>query len=384
MDFEIPEQCSIICKMVRDFVRKELEPIATTVDESENIPEEIVQKMKDLGFFGMTIPAEYGGSGFGLLEYCFAIQELVKAGLAYRSLISINNGLVSKCILMGGSEEQKKRYLPAMATGDKISAFALTEPQAGSDLAGIETTAVRAGDTFILNGTKHFITNGPTAHVALVVAVTDRSLRAKGGITCFLVDRGTPGFSVGAQYKTMGLRGEPIGELVFEDCVVPVRNVLGGVGEGFPLIMQCLAEGRATISAAAIGAAEKLLELSIDYAKLREQFGKPIGTFQAIQSMLADMATELCAARLMLYKTIWEIEQGKDVMMQASMVKLFSSEMVNRVADMAVQIHGGFGYTRENFIERAYRDVRFLRIVEGTSEIQRLIIARGLLRGEGK
>lgn len=380
MDFEIPEGCSLIKNIVRDFVRGELEPISETVDELDNIPEDVVQKMRELGFFGITIPEEYGGAGLGLLEYCFAIMELVKVGLAYRSLISINNGLVSRCILLAGTEEQKRTYLPAMAKGKKVAAFALTEPNAGSDAANIQTTAVQEGERFILNGTKHFITNGPIADVALVVAVTDESRRADGGITAFLVDKGTPGFSTGVTHKMMGLRGEPAGELIFEDCAVAARNVLGGVGEGFGLIMKCLDEGRATISAAAIGVAEKLLELSINYAKQRKQFGKPICEFEGIQFFLADMATELYAAKMILYNTIWKLERGMEITKEASMLKLYSSEMVNRVADKALQIQGGYGYMRDNFVERAYRDVRMLKIVEGTSEIQRLIIAKELLK----
>lgn len=380
MDFVIPEGCLLIKNIVRDFVKGELEPISESVDELDNIPEDVVQKMQGLGFFGITIPEEYGGAGLGLLEYCFAIMELVKVGLAYRSLISINNGLVSRCILLCGTEEQKSRYLPAMAKGKKVAAFALTEPDAGSDAANIHTTAVQDGDAFILNGTKHFITNGPIADVALVVAVNDESRRAEGGITTFLVDKGTPGFSVGATHKMMGLRGEPAGELIFEDCAVPVRNVLGKMGEGFGLIMKCLDEGRATISAAAIGVAEKLLELSINYAKQRRQFGKPICEFEGIQFFLADMATELYAAKMILYNTIWKLERGMEITKEASMLKLYSSEMVNRVADKALQIQGGYGYMRDNFVERAYRDVRMLKIVEGTSEIQRLIIAKELLK----
>jgi acyl-CoA dehydrogenase len=380
VDFKIPEGCLLIKNIVRDFVKGELEPIAETVDELENIPEEIVQKMRDLGFFGITIPEEYGGAGMSLLEYCFAIMELVKVGLAYRSLITINNGLVSRCILLGGTEEQKRTYLPAMAKGKKVAAFALTEPSAGSDAANIQTTAVQEGERFVLNGAKHFITNGPIADVALVVAVTDESRRAHGGITAFLVDKGTPGFSAGVTHKTMGLRGEPLGELIFEDCAVSISNVLGKVGEGFGLIMESLDEGRATISAAAIGVAERLLEISINYAKQRVQFGKPICEFEGIQLLLADMATELYAARMMLYDTIWRLERGMEIIKEAAMLKLYSSEMVNRVADKAVQIQGGYGYMRDNFVERAYRDVRFLKIVEGTSEIQRVIIARELLK----
>jgi len=380
MDFNIPEECILVRNMVREFVKQELEPIANDIDEKEKIPEDIIQKMKSLGFFGMTIPEAYGGSGFSLLAYCFAVFELAKVGFAYRSLISINNGLISKSILLGGTEEQKNRYLPEFARGDKIAAFALTEPEAGSDAASIKTKADRQGSLYILNGTKHFITNGPIADVVLVVASTDKSLGTKGGITAFLVDRGTPGFSLGAIHKTMGLLGEPLCELVFENCAVPEKNVLGEVGRGFSLIMESIDEGRATISAAAIGAAEKLLEMSVEYAKLRVQFGKPIAEFGVVQSMLADMATELYAAKMMLYHTIWKLERGEKVTKEAAMLKLYSSEMANRVVDLALQVHGGFGYMRGSFVERAYRDLRCMKIVEGTSQIQKLIIARQLLK----
>ena len=379
VDLHIPPNCLLIKNIVRDFVKGELEPIADMVDEADHIPEEVIAKMKALGFFGMTIPEEYGGAGLSLLEYCFAIEELVQAGLTFRSLISINNGLVARALLLAGTEEQKKTYLPAMAKGKKVAAFALTEPDAGSDAANIKTTATHEREYFVLNGTKHFITNGPVADVALVVAVTDESNRAGGGITTFLVDKGTPGFSVGVTHKMMGLRGEPVGELIFEDCLVPVKNVLGELGKGFSLIMKCLDEGRATISIAAIGIAEKLLEISIDYSKKRLQFGKPICEFEAIQLSLANMATEIYASKLMLYDTIWKLEEGQEVTKEAAMLKLYASEMVNRVADRALQIQGGYGYMKDNFVERAYRDVRVLKIVEGTSDIQRLVIAKRIL-----
>jgi acyl-CoA dehydrogenase len=380
VDFEIPEECLMIKNKMKDFVKKELELIANDIDENNKIPEKVVQKMKELGFFGMTIPKKYGGEGLSLLAYCFAIFELAKVGLAYRSLIAINNGLVPRSILLGGSEDQKKRYLPPIAKGEKIAAFAITEPEAGSDVAGIRTTAVRKGERFVLNGTKHFITNGPIADIVLVVAINEESPRPEKRITALLVEKGTPGFSVGATYETMGLRGEPIGELVFRDCYVPTENVLGEVGRGFSLIMKSLSEGRATISAGSIGAAEKLLELSIDYLKPKRQLDKAISELGAIQSMLAEMATEIYATKMMLYHTIWKIERGEIATKEASMLKFYSSEMVNRLANMAVRIYGYFGYFFDRHIDRLFRDVRCLKIVEGTSEIQKLIIARQLLK----
>jgi acyl-CoA dehydrogenase len=380
MDFTIPEACKMIQNSARDFMKNEVEPIASDIDEADEVPEDILRKMKSLGFFGITIPEEYGGSGFDLLAYCFAIFELAKVGFVYRSLVSINNGLFPRILLVAGTEKQKQRYLPDIARGEKIAAFALTEPEAGSDAAGVKTWAEKQGKNFILNGTKHFITNGPSADVVLVVAATDTNLRARGGISVFLVDKGTPGFSVGTVHKAMGLHGEPMGELVFENCVVPHENLVGEAGRGFQIIMVGIDEGRATISAAGIGAAEKLLELSVDYAKHRLQFGKPIAEFGAVQVMLADMATEIYAAKTMLYHTVWKLEQGEKVTKEASMVKLYSSEMANRVADMAVQIHGGYGYMRGSFVERAYRDLRCLKLVEGTSQIQQIIITKELMK----
>jgi len=380
VDFGIPEECIMIKNKMKDFVKKELELIANDIDDNNKIPEKVVQKMKELGFFGMTIPKKYGGEGLSLLAYCFAIFELAKVGLAYRSLIAINNGLVSRSILLGGSEEQKKRYLPAIAKGAKIAAFAITEPEAGSDVAGIRTAAVRKGEMFVLNGAKHFITNGPIADIVLVVAINEESPRAKEQIIALLVEKGTPGFFVGTAYETMGLHGEPLGELVFRDCIVPTENELGEVEKGFNLIMKSLNEGRATISAGAIGAAEKLLELSIDYSKPKRQLGKAISELGAIQSMLAEMATEIYATKMMLYHTIWKIERGEIATKEASMLKLYSSEMVNRLANMAIRIYANFGSFFDSHVDRIFRDVRCLKIVEGTSEIQKLIIARQLLK----
>ncbi|MEJ5301388.1 MAG: acyl-CoA dehydrogenase family protein [Thermodesulforhabdaceae bacterium] len=384
MDFTIPENYRIMAETVRRFVERELEPISKQVEEEDRIPEEIVQKMRELGLFGLSIPEEYGGLGLGTLGECIVYEELSKTNACFRTRIGTNNGIGSQGILIDGTEEQKRKYLPKIASGEWTACFALTEPEAGSDAANIKTRAELRGDHWVLNGRKCFITNGDIADVATVFAVTDPEKRAKGGITAFIVEKTFPGFYVGTIEKKMGLRGSHTAELIFEDCIVPRENVIGGdkmIGHGFKTAMKVLDKGRLTMGACAVGAAQKLLELSIKYAKQRVQFGRPIAEFQAIQFMLAEMATSIYAARQMVYHAAWLRDQrGTAVVKEASMVKLFCTEMVNRVADMALQIHGGMGYMKDYPIERFYRDVRLMRIYEGTSEIQKLVVARELLR----
>jgi acyl-CoA dehydrogenase len=311
-------------------------------------------------------------------------EELSKTNACFRTRIGTNNGIGSQGILIDGTEEQKRKYLPKIASGEWTACFALTEPEAGSDAANIKTRAELKGDHWVLNGRKCFITNGDIADVATVFAVTDPQKRAKGGITAFIVEKTFPGFYVGTIEKKMGLRGSHTAELIFEDCIVPRENVIGGdqmIGYGFKTAMKVLDKGRLTMGACAVGAAQTLLELSVKYAKQRVQFGRPIAEFQAIQFMLAEMATNIYAARQMVYHAAWLRDQrGTSVIKEASMVKLFCTEMVNRVADMALQIHGGMGYMKDYPIERFYRDVRLMRIYEGTSEIQKIVIARELLK----
>ncbi len=380
MDFTLPEEVEMVRRMVRDFVKDRLQPLADQVEEEDKIPDDVLQEMKELGFFGLPFPEEYGGVGVGELGYVVALEALGGANSAYGNLIGAHTGIATMSIYLGGTEEQKRKYLPELCSGEKIAAFALTEPNAGSDAAAIETTAVRKGDKYILNGNKIWITNGDIADVVIVYAVTDKSLGARGGVTAFIVEKGFPGFSVGKIDEKMGLRGSHTAELIFEDCEVPAENVLGEVGMGFLIAMKALDVGRIGLAGGAVGGAQWLLEQCIEWANQRVQFGKPIAHQQAIQWMLADMATEIHAARLMTYHAAWKLDQGQRVSREAAMVKLFASEMANRVADMAVQIHGGIGYMKEHFIERAYRDTRILRIYEGTSEIQRLVIARDLLK----
>jgi acyl-CoA dehydrogenase len=383
MDFQIPENLRIMQDTIRRFVNQELDPISQKVEEEDQIPEDIVQQMRELGLFGLAIPEEYGGLGLGTVGECLVYEELSKTNAAFRSRIGTSNGIGSMGILFDGTEEQKKKYLPKIASGEWTSCFALSEPEAGSDAANIKTTADRHGDHFILNGLKHFITNGDIADIATVIALTDKDKRTRGGITAFVVEKGTPGFSVGTIERKMGLRGNHTCELIFDNCQVSVAQVIGGeplIGQGFKTAMSVLDKGRLTLGASALGAAQKLLELSIEYAKQRVQFGKPIAQFQSVGNMLADMATEIYAARQMLYHAAWLRDQGKKVIKEASMVKLFCTEMACRVVDNAVQIFGGMGYMKDFPVERFYRDLRLYTLYEGTSEIQRLVIARELTK----
>ncbi len=383
MDFTIPEELNIMRDSVRRFVEKELEPIGRQVEEEGRIPEGVVDRMRELGLFGLSIPEEYGGLGLSTFGEVLVYEELTKTNAAFRSRIGTSNGIGTAGIVIDGAEEQKRKYLPRIACGEWTSAFALSEPEAGSDAANIKTEARRDGDHWVLNGRKHFITNGDIAQLVTTMAVTDKSKTSRGGITAFLVEKGFPGFLVGSIDKKLGLRGSNTCELIFDNCRVPRENVIGGesmVGQGFKTAMKVLDKGRLTMGAAALGASQKLLDLCTEYANQRVQFGKPIGQFQMIQAMLADMATEIFAARSMLYHACWLRDQGRKTTREASMVKLFCTEMGSRVADKAIQIFGGMGYMEEMPIQMYFRDLRLYRIFEGTSEIQRIVIARDLLR----
>jgi len=379
MDLTIPEEYRILQDQTRRLVREELDPAAAEIDASGRIPPAVIARLKQLGYFGITIPQEYGGLGLGTFPYCLVLEEIAQSHGAYFALLSGNNGIGSRGILFEGSEEQRRKYLPAMARGDCLAAFALTEPEAGSDAANIQTTAVAHGDGYVLNGTKHFITRGDIADVVTVLAVTDKQLRARGGVTAFVVERGTPGFRLGQIQESIA--GDVIHqcELVFDDCYVPAANVIGQVGFGFALAMRTLEDGRLTLGAVCLGIAEKTLQLTIAHAKQRVTFGKPLAQRQLVQAMIADTATDIYATRAMLYDAAWKRDQGVPVARESSMVKLFASEMVNRVADRAFQIFGGTAYMKECPIGRIYAGVRVLRIVEGASEIQRMIIARQTL-----
>ena len=380
MDYTLPENVRLMRETVRRFVKNDLEPLSQQVEEQDKIPEAIVQKMRELGLFGLSIPEEYGGLGISTLGECVLMEEFGPVNISFRTRIATNNGIGSQGILIDGTPEQKQKYLPRLASGEWTGAFALTEPEAGSDAANIQTQAVKGGDIYYLNGLKHYITNGDVANVITVMAVTDKAKGARG-VTAFIVEKTFPGFSVGRIDRRMGIRGINTCELVFKDCQVPAKNIIGGEeGKGFATAMKVLDKGRITIAAICVGTAQYVLDLSTAYSKQRVQFGKPISANQAIQWMLADMAISVYAGRQMVHHVARCRDQKQRVTQQAAMVKVFCTEMVNRAADSALQIHGGMGYMKESPIERVYRDVRLTRIFEGTSEVQRMIIARELLK----
>ena len=377
----MPEEYRLLKQIVRRFVDEELIPLEDEVEARNDVPPEqlavLRRKAQDLGLYALNMPQEVGGGGLSTLAMCLVEEEL---GRTADALIRRVFGQVYE-MLVQCQGEQRERYLYPTVRGDKITCLALTEPNAGSDAANIETTAVQSGDAYVLNGRKHFISDGDIADYAIVFAVTDKALRARGGITAFLVDRGTPGFTTGRVQPMMGHRGYHHSELVFEDCRVPASQVLGQVGEGFKLVMTTLSRVRlAHIGARAVGMAERLLEMARQHALSRRQFGRAIAEFQLVQGMLADSATEAYATRLMVYNTAWEIDQGRDVRTKISMVKLYASEMQSRVVDRVLQIFGGMGFCKELPVERMYRDARVTRIYDGTSEIHRTIIARQLLK----
>ncbi|MCM3321010.1 acyl-CoA dehydrogenase family protein [Cytobacillus kochii] len=368
-----------IVQMVHQFVEKEVEPLAQQIEDEDRIPDSLVQQVKELGLFGMSIPEEYGGIGLGMVGKTAVLEQLGRTHNGFVSLISAHTGIGSTGLVRLGSPYLKEKYLPALASGEKIACFALSEPGAGSDATNLATKAEKKGDKWILNGSKHFITNAPVADVFTVFAVTDKDKGAKG-ITAFLIEKDFPGFTVGKKDKKMGLKGSYTAQLLFDQCEVPEENVIGEVGLGYVAALTILSEGRIGLAARAVGSCDKLIELSAKYANERIQFGKPIAKNQAIQWMLADMATETEAARTLTLKAAHLVDQGRKVVKESSMAKLYASEVFNRVADKAVQIHGGMGYVADYPVERYYRDARITKIYEGTNEIQRLIIARDILK----
>lgn len=376
----ISEEVQQMQTMVRNFVNHEVEPYAQQIEEEDMIPEHLIEKAKSLGLFGISIPERYGGIGLDTLNKVIVLEQLGRAHNGFVSLIGAHTGIGSTGLVNLGSEELKEKYLPKMATGEKISAFALSEPEAGSDAANISTYAKKKGNQWILNGTKHFITNALIADVITVFAVTDKEKGMNGGITAFLVETNFPGIEIGKPDVKMGLRGSHTAQVILEDCVVPEENVIGEVGMGYINALTILGEGRVTLAARSVGSCDKLIELASVYAKERVQFGKPISYNQGVQWMLADMATQTEAARALTRKAAKKIDEGMKVIKEASMAKLFASDVFNEVADKALQIHGGIGYIREYAVERFYRDARITKIYEGTNEIQRLIIARQVLK----
>ncbi|MBC7232285.1 MAG: acyl-CoA dehydrogenase [Chloroflexi bacterium] len=378
MDLKFTEEQEMIRKMVRDFAQKEVAPIAAEIDEKGIVPFENIKKMGQLGLLGLTVSEKYDGGGADAISYVIAIEELAKACASTAIVMAVQNSLVCAGIEKFGTEEQKEKFLRPLARGEKIGAFALTEPGAGSDVAAMLSTAVRSGDTYVINGRKHFITNGGFADIVILFAMTDKAQRHRG-ITAFIVEKGPPGFSVGKEEHKMGIRGSNTCELIFENVSVPAANRLGDEGQGFKIAMTMLDGGRIGVAAQAVGIAQAAYEAALKYSKERVQFGQPICQFQAIQWMLADMATRIEAARLLTYNAALKKQSGEPFSKEASMAKLFASETAVWVADRAVQIHGGYGYMKEYSVERNYRDAKITEIYEGTSEVQRMVIARSIL-----
>jgi acyl-CoA dehydrogenase len=377
------ETLNILLDSVRRFVREQLIPHEQEVADSDQIPPAIVAQMRELGLFGLSIPEQYGGLALTMEEEVKVAFEIARTSPSFRSLIGTNNGIGSQGILIDGTEEQKNTWLPRMAAGDVIGSFALTEPGAGSDAGSLATSAVLDGDGqhYIINGTKRFITNAPEAGVFTVMARTDAGRKGAGGVSAFIVERNTPGLSLGKIDKKMGQRGAHTCDVIFENCRVPATSIIGGKpGMGFKTAMKVLDKGRLHIAAVCVGAAERMLDDALRYAVERRQFGQPIAEFQLIQAMLADSKTEIYAARSMVLDAARRRDNGEDISTEASCCKLFASEMCGRVADRSVQIHGGAGYVSDYAAERFYRDVRLFRIYEGTSQIQQLVIARNMIK----
>jgi acyl-CoA dehydrogenase len=378
MDKETLEQTRLT---LRRFVRERLVPLEKQVADDDRVPDDIRRAFAEMGLFGISIPEEYGGLGLDLAEEVELIFEMGWTSPAFRSMFGSNVGIGSQGILIDGTPEQKEKWLPKLASGEVIASFALTEPDAGSDAASLRTRAERQGDHYVINGAKRYITNAPHAGIFTLMARTDPNNKGAGGITAFIVEANSPGLSIGKPDKKMGQRGAHTADVVFDNVKVPAAHVIGGKeGHGFKTAMKVLDRGRLHIAALCVGAAERLIHESVSYARERKQFGQPIAEFQLVQAMLADSRTEAYAARCMIREAAARYAAGENVSMEASCCKYYASEMVGRVADRAVQIHGGAGYMQEYAVERFYRDVRLFRLYEGTSQIQQIVIARQMLR----
>ncbi len=383
MTIQLTDEQLMIQDMVKDFARDVVAPGAAERDHNKQFPGDILKQMAELGLMGMMIPPEYGGSGADTISYVLALSEIAGACASTAVVMSVQNSIVCESLNRYGTEEQRKRFLVPLATGQGIGAFALTEPNAGSDPVSQKTKAVRDGDNYILTGTKRFITSGKNAETTIVTAYTDSSKKHKG-ISAFIVPRDTPGFKVGSVEDKMGLLASDTTDLIFDDCPIPADQRLGEEGQGFELAMKGLDGGRIGIAAQSIGVAQAALDAAVGYAQEREQFGKKISKFQGLRWMIADMATELEAARQLTFSAAAMKDRGENYTQQASMAKLFASEMVNRVTAKALQIHGGYGYTKEYPVERYYRDARVFTIYEGTSEIQRVVISNNIFKDKRK
>ena len=380
IEFIFTEEQKMLRETARRFTDNEVRPRAREIDETENVPLGLIRKAADLGFLGLVFPEKYGGGGFGEVGYCIMMEEIARGCNSTAVTIGGHQSLGSMAIYLAGTEEQREKYLNPLTVGKKLATYALTESEAGSDAGGIRTMAKRNGRCYVLNGSKTFITNGSFADVIVVFAVTDPEKKTRGGITAFIVEKQWPGFRAGKPERKMGIRGSHTTDLFFEELEVPEVNVLGGEGHGFGVAMKTLDVARVSLSSQCLGGAKELLDLSLKYAKERIQFGKSIAEQEAIQLMLADMAADVYQVESILYRTAWMIDHDISYSRESAICKLVASEAVCRIADKAVQIHGGMGYMREYTIERLYRDARISRIFEGTSEIQHLVIARDLIK----
>jgi butyryl-CoA dehydrogenase len=379
VNLELTEEQQLLQKSVREFAEAEVKPLAKENDETGKYPRELFQKAAELGLTGVAIPEAEGGAGMDHISYAIVIEEISRVCASTGVILSVQNSLYCDPIHRFGTEDQKKKFLLPFARGEKIGCYALTEPQAGSNAAALTTKAVRKGDKYVINGTKAWITNGGAADAAIVYVNTQPE-KGEKGITALVVEKGTPGFAVGKEEKKLGIHATACTELSFSDCEVPAGNRIGEEGEGYKVALSTLDGGRIGIAAQATGIAQGAFEAALSYAQQRQAFGHPIADFQAIQFMLADMATEIDAARLLLRRAAWKQDSGARFSMEAAIAKLFASEMSTRVAHKAIQIHGGYGYSSEYPVERAYRDARITEIYEGTSEIQRLVIAAWVLK----
>jgi alkylation response protein AidB-like acyl-CoA dehydrogenase len=383
MEYEFSDDVKMLRQAVREFAEKEVAPIAREIDEAERVPFETLKKAGELGLLGVPFPEQYGGIDAGIVSYCVLMEELNRKCASTATIIGAHAQLCAMSIYLSGNDEQKDRYLTALCEGSKLGAWALTEPGAGSDAAHIRTSAAQQGGDWVLNGSKMWITNGSFADVLVVFAANDRSLGARGGITAFIVEKDFPGFRVGKVEEKMGLRASHTASLYFEDCRVPAANVLGPVGGGFPIAMQTQDIGRCALGASSLGSAKEAYELALKYAIERQQFGRPIADFQAIQFKLAEMVVKIYTMEQIVYDCAKKVDRGESATLESSIVKLYATEMASEVIDEAIQIHGGMGFSRELPLERMYRDARVTRIFEGTNEIQRHVIAREILKSAG-
>ena len=378
MNFTFSEDLLMLKGLAREFTNREIKPLAQKIDEEESIPESLIKKIAEVGFFGTSFPEKYGGGGFGKVGYCVMMEEIARGCSSTATMIGAHQSIGTNAIYIGGSEELKEKYLPRLCSGEMIASFALTEPEAGSDTFNLKTEAKRIGDKWILNGSKIWITNAGIADLISVFARTDK------GITGFAVEANSPGITIGPPEKKLGIKGSTTNSITFENVEVPDENMIGREGRGFIIAMNTIIGGRLTIGACCLGASRELLEISTNYAKQRKQFGEPISKLQAIQFMLAEMASKIYPMDSIVYRCAYDYDQGKDVSVDAAIVKLYASEAMTEVADKALQVHGGMGFSRELPMERYYRDARILRIFEGTTEIQKMIIGRHVIKVNGR